>query len=585
MIVSIGLETPMYRVRRLLICLVILTIGLAVLPIHAQDNASVLDWVPADAAAFVAVHHDQSMLQNLGNALLTAGMLEPGRVDFGDSIDYDDFFPLDLFDLEMADFTTLVEPWLDDELVFVYGALDDQFMVAAADFLLIFEARDPFRALSAMRAVLEGQDLPEGASLPARRMYRDTPIYAGDKAAFAFTPSNVMIGSESMIEAALDTGYGDAPHLTSTTAYERVRAGDEADAPIYAYVTGEAAAHAFSVLLTGSAEPATLFDAVGQALATMDNRETLESALLRGQVDAIGVSVTPPGVETTTGRAVVTVHTRLRSAQDSAEIESSLLNFIPRSAAAVQSGADANQAATVTFLGLPLANYTGILLAALPVPTSALPQAGDIPAADDLKAAFVSFNDALAAVQGLNLQSGLLDHLDGSYAVALIPRPNAPTPVLNTPYDLLAVMQADDAETTRASLAQLVRTYLAPDLFVDETIDGAQFTILRAPQTGAPVISIGAVDNVVIFATGSAAELALDARRGDNRLVDQARWQTLSGTRAPHLYVDINPYLNLIAPQPGGRQSLPFEQVGVNTHYLGGGVYQLELMVTTTPTS
>ncbi|MCA9910004.1 MAG: DUF3352 domain-containing protein, partial [Anaerolineae bacterium] len=295
--------------------------------------------------------------------------------------------------------------------------------------------------------------------------------------------------------------------------------------------------------------------------------------------------VTPPGVNTTTGRALVTVHTNLRSAQDSAEIESALLNFIPRSAAAVQSGADANQAAKVTFLGLPLANYTGILLAALPVPASALPQAGDIPLADDLTMAFASFNDALAAVQGLNLQSGLIDHLDGSYALALIPRPNSPTPVLNTPYDLLAVMQTDDAETARASLTQLVQTYLASDLFVDETIDGAQFTILRAPRTGAPVISIGAVDNVVILATGSAAELALDARRGDNRLVDQARWQALSGARAPHLYVDINPYLNLIAPQPGGRQPSPINQVGINTHYLGGGIYQLELIVTTTPAS
>ena len=94
---------------------------------------------------------------------------------------------------------------------------------------------------------------------------------------------------------------------------------------------------------------------------------------------------------------------------------------------------------------------TGILLAALPVPASALPQAGDIPLADDLTMAFASFNDALAAVQGLNLQSGLIDHLDGSYALALIPRPNSPTPVLNTPYDLLAVMQTDDAETARAS--------------------------------------------------------------------------------------------------------------------------------------
>ncbi|MCA9908294.1 MAG: hypothetical protein KC519_06555, partial [Anaerolineae bacterium] len=284
----------MYRLRWLMICVVVLLAGLAVLPVYAQDTASVLDWVPADAVAFVAVHHDQDMLQNLGNALLTAGLLEPARVDFGDSIDYGDFFPLDLFDLETADFTALVEPWLDDELVFVYGALDEQFMVAPDDFLLIFEARDPFQALSAMRAVLEGQDLPEGAPLPARRMYHDTPIYTGDKAAFAFTPSNVMIGSEHMIEAALDTGYGDAPHLAENERYQQVRAGDEADAPIYAYMSGQAAAKAFSVLLTGSAEPATLFEAVGQALAAIDDRETLELALLRGQVDAIGVSVTPP---------------------------------------------------------------------------------------------------------------------------------------------------------------------------------------------------------------------------------------------------------------------------------------------------
>jgi len=576
----------MFKVRWFHFGVMFVLMTFAALPVSAQEptEPGLLDWVPADAAGFVLLQHDANMLQNLGNGLVTADLLEPARVDYGDAIDYGDFFPLDLFDLETFDFNALIEPWLGDEVVFIYGALSERFDVAPDDFLVLFQASDPFYALSVMRTVLEGQDLPEGQALPDTRLYRDTQIYLGDKTAFAFTPSNVMIGSESMIEAALDTGYGDGDRLVDDALYQQVRAAQADEAPIYAYVTGEAAANAFSVLLTGSAEPASLFGAVGQALATVDNRETLESALLSGQVDAIGVGVLPPSGQNSVGRAVATVHTQLRSPQDSADIADDLLRFIPRSAAAVQSGADANQAAKVTFLGLPLANYTGILLAALPVPASALPQSvGDVPQGDDLAGAFTSFNDALAMVGGFDLQTGLLDHLDGSYAVALIPRPNAPTPLLNTPYDLLAVMQTDDAETARTSIAQLVQTYLAPDLFADETLDGAQFTVLRVPQTGAPVISIGAVDNVVIFATGAAAELALDARRGDNRLVDQARWQTLSDARAPHLYVDINSYFNLVAPQPGGRQPSPFGQVGINTRYVGQGMYQLELIVTTLP--
>ncbi|MCC6616951.1 MAG: DUF3352 domain-containing protein [Anaerolineae bacterium] len=574
----------MFRVRWFYFGLVLVLMALAALPVSAQEPAesSLLDWVPADVAGFVLLQHDADMLQNLSNGLVTADLLEPARVSFGDDIDYNDFFPLDLFDQESFDFNALIEPWLGDEIVFVYGALGDRFDVAPDDFLVLFQASDPFHSLSILRTVLEGQDLPQGRALPETRLYHDTQIYLGDKAAFAFTPSNVMLGSEAMIEAALDAGYGDGDRLVDDALYQQVRAAEADQPPIYAYVSGEAAANAFSVLLTGSAEPASLFGAVGQALAMMDDRETLESALLSGKIDAIGVGVIPPGAQDSVGRAIATVHTQLRSPQDSAEIANDLLHYIPRSAAAVQSGADANQAAKVTFVGLPLANYTGVLLAALPVPTSALPQSGDgDPQGDDLAGAFASFNDALATVGGVDLQTGLLDHLDSSYAVAVIPRPNAPTPLLNTPYDLLAVMQTDDAETARASIAQLVQTYLTPDLFTDETIDGAQFTILRVPQTGAPVISIGAVDNVVIFATGSAAELALDARRGDNRLVDQARWQALSDARAPHLYVDVNPYFNLVAPQPGGRQPSPFGQVAVNTRYIGQGMYQLELIVTT----
>ncbi|MBE0689786.1 MAG: hypothetical protein IH587_06650, partial [Anaerolineae bacterium] len=111
----------MFRVRCFYIGVVVVLLAFAVLPVSAQEDASLLDWVPADVVGFVAVHHDENMLQNLGNALVTADLLEPARVDFGDDINYDDFFPLDLFDLETADFTTLVEPWLGDEVVFVYG--------------------------------------------------------------------------------------------------------------------------------------------------------------------------------------------------------------------------------------------------------------------------------------------------------------------------------------------------------------------------------------------------------------------------------------------------------------------------------
>jgi hypothetical protein len=111
-------------------------------------------------------------------------------------------------------------------------------------------------------------------------------------------------------------------------------------------------------------------------------------------------------------------------------------------------------------------------------------------------------------------------------------------------------------------------------------LDSNTFQTLRVAETGEPLVSVGAVDNLVVIGTGSAAQLALDARRGDNRLTKQTRWQNLSADGAiPYVYVDVNAFYNTFLPTVGGPAVRPVSQLGIHSEYLGGSVFRLEMLV------
>jgi hypothetical protein len=569
--------------RTLLLVVLLAALSLLALPLAAQDapaspDIDLLTYVPADSAGFVAIRSNDEMITNLAVSLQAAQILQPSRVDFGAGLGYDDFFPLNLFDLETVDFTALIQPWLGDEIVYIYNNFSPTFAVEPDDFVVLFETSDQFGAISALRPVLEGQDLPQGQPLPDSVNYRDAIIYRGDRAAFALAPEVVLIGSETMIRAALDARAGEREQLISATRYNDLRAAAPQDAALFAYVQDEAAASGFAALIGNCADTGALFGALGGALGEFDNRDTLESALLTGAIDAIGISLVPTLEQESTLRAVATLHTTLPAPTDSVVISEDILAFMPRSAAVVQSGPDGQSALYGTLLALPLANYAGCALGGFPVPPSQGGQLLPLPTSEDLLSALEGFTDALTNVSTLDLRDDLLDHLDGAYAVAVLPRPNAPTPLFNTPYDLLLVAQVDDGAEALAGVTALIQNYLPAEFFEQVTVDGTDFTVLQSGNT--PILSIGALDNVLMIATGSGAAQALEAKSGDNRLIDQTRWQTLTANGTPHLYVDVTPFYATFFSPPGGTQALPVEQLALQTHYLGDGLYEMVLQLT-----
>ncbi len=163
----------------------------------------------------------------------------------------------------------------------------------------------------------------------------------------------------------------------------------------------------------------------------------------------------------------------------------------------------------------------------------------------------------------------------------MLPRPNNLLPVLDSPVDFLLVAQTDSAEsaqTAQASIGKLLETYAAP--LDDVQLDDHSFQTLRAPDTGEAVVSVGTVDNMLVIGTGSAAQLALDAQRGDNRLITQERWKNLSqDDQIPFVYVDVNAYYNTFLPTIGGPAVRPVSQLGIHSRYLGDNLFRLDLLV------
>ncbi|MCC6804497.1 MAG: DUF3352 domain-containing protein, partial [Anaerolineae bacterium] len=537
---------------------------LCALPVAAQ-TPSPLDWIPADFSAFVRINMTNPTLTlgNLDIGLFVASVIQPARAQYAESQDFDPFFPLDSFDVESVSFTRDVLPWLEDEMIIAYRSLGAQFEATAADALMIFPVANSLQAANALSPIIQAQDFLQ------RDSYRGMNVYEGDKTSFGFTPFAALIGPVDLIHAAIDTLLGDAPALTSDPVYQQVSGAlDVSSALVYAYLSQDTASRALSVLMSGSDAADPLLAAVEQSLGDLSDDRTPERLLLSGAVDGVGIGVqydrTRPNL-----RANVILHTTDAPDASDTAFDPAVLDLIPRSAMIVQSGTDAGSAATDALYALPLLNFAGDALGAFPVFPSAASQILPVPTADDVQSAVADFLDTVKPV--VDVQNDVLAQLDGSYSVALLPRPNNPVPVLNAPFDVLLVVQTESAEaaqSVRDSADKLLETFVAP--LEDEQLDEQDFRTLRAPGTGEPVLRVGTVDNMVVIGTGSAAQLALDARRGDNRLTAQQRWQNLSqDDQIPYIYVDINAYYNTFLPTLGGPAVRPVSQMGVQSRYLG----------------
>lgn len=575
--------------RRLLaLCLILTAVlpfgGLAA-PASAQTESSftLLEWVPADFAGALRLETPtaQRALNTINLNFAVASLFQPNRTPSQAARGLEAVFPLTAFDLEGGSFDTLINPWLGGEIVVGYPAFDSR--LNAESPLLMLATAQPFNAVTAMRTALSGQDLL------ATESYRGVTIYVGDRTAFAFTPVAVLIGAPDHLRAVLDAAFGDAPALTDDPVYVQVTqalaqstpriAGQARTAPISVYLSGAAAANAPRLLLSATSAADPLFDALVAAVDGLtayepDAPQTPERALLAGGVDAIGIALTADQLFTSV-RADVVLHTSAPLIGAEGSFDPTPLDYLPRNAVFVQSGA-LQRVRDGALAALPLANFAGIALSAFPVGISAGARALPAPSGDDVQAAVETLL-TFAADSGVNARGDLLDQLDGSYAFALIPRPNNPTPLLNTRYDALLIAQVAD-DSTYATLNSLARLLLGAG-FEEESLEvrGTVYEggIIRSGNE--PVVRAQLVDNLLIIGTGDSVPLALAAGLGDNRLIRQERWTRLNQDGVTYLYADLPGIFSVFFPQVDVQTATTIRQVGVTSSQIAPDLLHVRL--------
>lgn len=552
-------------------------------PVAAQTPSpatpSLAGWIPADFAGYIRLDMTDPGTANesVSMGAFIVSILQPTRVTLQSAVSLNTVLPVDVLDLENATFSSTILPWLGNELIIGYRALPDDFAAGTDDVLLILPMRGEFAGVSGLTSVIQGQDLLE------RDTYRGALLYRGDQTAIAVTPLAVLIGAEDLIQAALDTEAGALPAMTDDAVYTSVRGALPERAGIFAYFREDAARNGLAYVVNGGGDAASLLASIGDTASELSGRNTIETALLSSDVDAVGVALQ---LDTRLSGAVsgtAVVHTAETLDAPDPAVDPALMEYIPRSAMFVHSGTNAQTAAWITLSSLPLANFASEVVGGFPVAPTAASAQGALPrpSAQDVQGAVSGFAEALSAVQGIDLDEDVFGHLRGGYAFAMLPRPNNPLPVLNTPFDGLLVAQADDADTVLEMLADVFAAFVPAGQMGTDRLGDVAFTTITAPDTDEPILRIGAVGDVVMIASGDAAQQALNARRGDNRLIDQERWQMLNRHMFPTVYLDIAAAYNTFFPTSGGGlTNTSLRQVGIQSAALGDGLYALTLEIT-----
>ena len=564
-------------IRRAWICILLL-VGLAV-PLHAQSAVnSPRAWIPAGYAGFVSLNTERlnSTITSLSMASLVETLLQPTRPSFTPVQSLDDLFPLTRLDVSGATFANTILPWIGDELVVVYRQFDGGLRVAEDDMVLLLPARDALLAVQTLSPVIQAQDLLE------RESYRDALLYRGDKVDFAITPDAVLIGSEAHLRAILDVKAGEGERLIDQPGYLPVTRPMPESAQVIAYFDGAVALQTLSFLLDGDDSAVPLLAALGESLRAARGDSAFEALILSDSLDAIGLSLGADTVRFGSVRATLTFYASDQPEPESAPVfNPAVLEFIPQNAIIMQNGADTAGAVYNVLYALPLTNFAGQILGAFPVAESAGAASGrwPQPTADDLQRVVGDFLRVLTQVADFDMKANLLDQLPGSYALALLPRPNNPTPIFNTPYDVLLVAEVDDSETALESLRFLVRVIMGFSMTETTEYQNIPFSSITLPD-GQHVLTMCVVDDMLLVATGDALQPALNARRGDNQLIRRDRWESIGRDGQPELYLDFAGFYNTFLPQAGGATIRSVNQLGARTVYVGEGVYQIQVLVT-----
>lgn len=572
-----NIKSGVTRMPKRVVFILFAVLVLGVLPARANDPTP-LDYIPADFAGFVQVKLTPEALDGLRLATIGASMLQ-FRIDPANFQSLDNYIPLALLDVEDASYQKDIAPWLNGEIIVAYHTIGTGLHVTDQDVLMILPTSSPFLAANSLYRIIKAQEHPK------KDTYRNTVLYIGDRSTIAITPTVVFIGATDLVKAGLDRWAGHGDSLTAQPVYNAVRAASLPDAFGFAYLNGSNWTSALSVLLNGDASAEPLLNAFGEALAQFRDPKTFEVTVLGNSVDGIGVSLkgvrTPNNVKI---QATATFHSINGGFTGTTpEFDPTVLNFVPRAAMLVDRGGNIHGAVYDFLAALPLSNFAALMLGGFPIQPSLAAVTGAVPppTGEQIRTAVSSFLNTLDTVAGFKLDDDLLAHLSGSYAIALLPRPNNPLPVLNTPFDLLILAQTSDGDAALTGITRLFKTLSEVSKLDEDTVHGAVFQTLHIQPSGAAVVRFGVVDKTLIIATGDALEPALEAHDGNNRLINNVRWATVSSEHMPQLFVNLGPFYDTFVQPPGGQLSSQSNTLllTANSEYLQNGLFQLQLEI------
>ncbi len=561
--------------------LLIVLLALLAAPAAAQQDAPFdpAAWIPADFAGFVRLEGSMGpTLTALHLATLVSQLMQPQR-DFPTVNSLEDLISLTELDVDNPSFATDIVPWLSGDIILAYQGLGRNLQVSAEDAVLILPTRDMLNAASGLARVIQGQDLLDEQS------YRNQRLYVGDKVTIVLLPQAVVIGGTALVKEVLDVQSGDAESLVDAPGYQAIQAASPANAIVSGYVDGKDALTLLSFAINANGDALPVLSAHSEALAAFRSDTSLEQLLLDEKVEHIGIFVSADTFAQSRLNVTLIFDAPGYDAPltDGVQISSDVLDMLPQSAMVVRSGTDAREMAYDLLVALPLANFTGKFLSAFPVNESAASANDlfDVPDSTALEHAVGTFLSTLSSQENYDLDNDLLKHLDGSYTLAILPRPNDPLPPLNMPYDILLVAEVDDSAAAMDGARRLTQLLLAQDSLESSTVGDYQFDTLSLNALDKPVLHVGMVGNLLVFATGDALEQSLNAQRGDDRLTSRDRWQDVSGDWTPQLYVDFPAVYNTFIPQVDVTQVQQLiRQMAAQTRYLGEGLFEIDMTIT-----
>jgi hypothetical protein len=542
--------------RRLIFSLLLLILLVNVVPGMAQAGDQAVDFIPADVAGIIRLNlsNPNETLQGLNAALFTASQVQRGRLSYeGAPPAFEALLPLrDWFrtDAPGATLDEAVIPWADGEIVVAYRQFDSQLRATPEDMLLVIPSQSLIEAAAGLSAFIGGEPAAEA------RDYRGVPLYVRRGIAIANTTPVVLIGPEALVQQALDVQAGLTESLGASATWQAVAQAADPEAFLFAYAQGEAVLTAVSGVISGQARSQDLYGLLGDLLQQTRGGDAFETRLLDGGFDAVGVSLRAAFAATggrLDGQAIFHTPGGTVLADESAPLNPDLLNYIPRNALLVGQGADLSDLLEDATALLPLTNFANQLIGGLPIQTlgteSELVEVPSVVSALDAQSVLL---DLLRSAGGLDLGADVTQPLSGPYALALLPRPNDPLPIINSPADVLLVAQPADAEAALEGLGRLLPLIFGVQPL--EPAEGDDSGFQRFGRGGAVIFSLGVVDERLILTTGfEAPTLALTAADGENRLLSLEPWQALLEDFPAAWLVDTSLLYNTFFPQAGAQ--------------------------------